>query len=99
MNLDAIRRHWQPWSARWRSTPRGVRRVVVVVVGGGLVVAGVAMVVLPGPAILVIPAGVAVLASEFQFVRRWLVRARQRFPSLRRIHGRHPRVAAASPPH
>ncbi len=33
---------------------------------------GTAMIVLPGPAIVVIPIGLAILATEFAWARRWL---------------------------
>jgi hypothetical protein len=33
---------------------------------------GVAMIVLPGPAIVVIPIGLAILATEYAWARRWL---------------------------
>ncbi len=55
---------------------RGAWRLIVLVVGGTLLVIGVAMVVLPGPAFVVIPAGLAVLATEFVWARRLLVRVR-----------------------
>ena len=54
---------------RVRSTlgflPGPVRWVVVGLVGSTLVVAGVAMLVLPGPGLITIFAGVAILAAEF----------------------------------
>lgn len=37
-----------------------------------VVLIGVAMIVLPGPAIVVIPAGLAILATEYAWARRWL---------------------------
>jgi tellurite resistance protein TerC len=33
---------------------------------------GVAMLVLPGPAVLLIPLGLAILATEFPWARKWL---------------------------
>ena len=56
----------------WRATPRVARRVVVGVIGGTVILAGLAMVLLPGPAIVVIPAGLAILGIEFAWARRWL---------------------------
>jgi tellurite resistance protein TerC len=50
--------------------------LIVLVVGGTLLLIGVAMIVLPGPAFVVIPAGLAVLATEFLWARRLLVRVR-----------------------
>jgi uncharacterized protein (TIGR02611 family) len=44
----------------------------VLVVGGTVLVVGVALIILPGPAFLVIPAGLAILATEFLWARRLL---------------------------
>jgi tellurite resistance protein TerC len=52
------------------------KKIVVAVVGGTVLVFGLALLVLPGPAILVIPVGLAILATEFVWARRWLRRAR-----------------------
>ena len=54
------------------------RKIVVGVVGASIVLLGVAMLVLPGPAVVVIPAGIAVLAIEFAWARRWLRIVRER---------------------
>ena len=55
-----------------RYTYRTARRIVVGVIGASVVAIGVAMIVLPGPAFIVIPAGLAILSLEFAFARRWL---------------------------
>ena len=55
-----------------RSALRHVRRVIVFVVGLTVVAIGVAMIVLPGPATVVIPAGLGILAIEFTWARRIL---------------------------
>ncbi len=62
----------------------GLRRTAALVVGGGLVVVGVAMLVLPGPGLLVIPAGLGVLALEFEAPRRWQQRLADRIRRARR---------------
>jgi len=54
---------------------RQARRVVVFVVGMTVLLLGVVMILLPGPAILVIPAGLAILGLEFRWARRLLRRA------------------------
>jgi hypothetical protein len=41
-------------------------------IGGTVVAVGVLMIVLPGPAFVVIPAGLAILGLEFACARRWL---------------------------
>ena len=56
---------------------RSVRRVVVAVVGMTILLGGVALLVLPGPAFIVIPIGLAVLAIEFEWARDLLRRARE----------------------
>ena len=53
-----------------------VRNIVVAVVGGTVLAVGIALIVLPGPAFIVIPAGLAILAIEFPWARRWLNKAR-----------------------
>jgi tellurite resistance protein TerC len=55
-----------------------LRKAGVAVVGGAVLVAGIAMLVLPGPAIVVIPIGLTILASEFEWPRRMLSRLRER---------------------
>jgi len=55
---------------------RQARRVVVFVVGMTVLLIGVAMILLPGPAILVIPAGLAILGLEFRWARKLLRRAK-----------------------
>ena len=51
---------------------RAGRKLAIATIGASVVALGVAMLVLPGPAILVIPLGLAVLAVEFAWARRWL---------------------------
>jgi hypothetical protein len=49
-----------------------VFRVLWVVAGATIVLAGLAMTILPGPAIIVLPAGMAMLAAEFAWAARVL---------------------------
>jgi TerC family integral membrane protein len=55
---------------------RTARRVAIGIIGSTVLTIGVAMLVLPGPAVLVIPFGLAILASEFVWARRWLAKIR-----------------------
>jgi tellurite resistance protein TerC len=59
------------------------RRIAVAIVGGTVLGVGVAMIVLPGPAFIVIPAGLAILGLEFAWARRWLRTLREKAQSLR----------------
>ena len=49
-----------------------VKRVIVSVVGVTVLLIGLALLVLPGPAFVVIPVGLAILAMEYAWARRWL---------------------------
>ena len=53
------------------------RRVIVFFVGGVTLAIGLVMLVLPGPAIIFIPLGLAILGTEFRWARKWLSSARQ----------------------
>ena len=62
---------------------RVVRRGGVFLVGSTLLVAGAAMLVLPGPGIAVMLLGLVVLSAEFQWAKRVLAWARQRGRNLK----------------
>lgn len=57
---------------QWPLTYRWARRIAVAVVGGTVLAIGVALIVLPGPALVVIPVGLAILGLEFAWARAWL---------------------------
>ena len=57
---------------------RSGRRIAVTLIGVGLLLAGLAMLVMPGPGILVVIAGLAVLGTEYAWARRALREAKQR---------------------
>jgi hypothetical protein len=70
------------WSERIRSlwnleNIKIVRRIIVSVIGGTVLLIGIALLVLPGPAFIVIPIGLAILATEYAWARHWLKRARE----------------------
>ena len=49
-----------------------VRRLIVAVIGFSVLAIGIAMIVLPGPALIVIPLGLFILATEFVWAKRFL---------------------------
>ncbi|MET9266915.1 PGPGW domain-containing protein [Amycolatopsis sp. NPDC004079] len=55
-----------------------VRRVFLSVVGGVLVIVGVVLLVLPGPGLLLVLAGLLVLAAEFPALQRFVDPVRTR---------------------
>ena len=58
-------------------TYKAARRIVVGVVGATVLLIGVVMIVTPGPALVVIPVGLAILSIEFTWARAWLRRLRE----------------------
>lgn len=57
---------------------RKAKRTVIAVIGFTVLLVGVVMFILPGPAVLVIPVGLMILASEFVWARRLLRRLKER---------------------
>lgn len=55
---------------------RIARRIVIAVVGSTVLLVGIILLVTPGPAFIVIPAGLGILAMEFAWARRWLRKAK-----------------------
>jgi uncharacterized protein (TIGR02611 family) len=63
---------------------RQVWRLIILMVGGTVLLLGVVMIVTPGPAFVVVPIGLAILAVEFAWARRLLRRVRVRAARMRR---------------
>jgi len=64
---------------RWLAPlPPLVRRALILLIGSTVVVVGVLLLVLPGPGILLIVVGLAILATEFGWAEALLARARER---------------------
>jgi uncharacterized protein (TIGR02611 family) len=70
---------WMKWFSKiWNiENIKVVRRVIVSVIGVTVLLIGVALLVLPGPAFIVIPIGLAILATEYAWARRWLRKVRR----------------------
>jgi len=58
-------------------TYKAGRRIVVSIVGATVLLIGVVMIVTPGPALVFIPVGLAILSIEFAWARAWLRRLRE----------------------
>lgn len=56
------------------------KRMIVLIFGITVICLGIAMIVLPGPAFIVIPLGLAVLATEFVWARKLLHGIKARLP-------------------
>ena len=58
-------------------TYKAARRIAVLTVGSTVVLLGVVMLVTPGPGLIVIPIGLAILSIEFAWARHWLRKVRE----------------------
>ena len=60
-----------------RYTYKTARRTAIAVIGATMLILGIIMLVTPGPGLVVIPLGLAILGLEFAWARRWLRRVRE----------------------
>jgi uncharacterized protein (TIGR02611 family) len=72
--------HWAfvPFKVVWRFIRRSGKRIAVTVVGFAVLLAGVAMLVLPGPGWAAIFLGLAILATEYVWAQRLLKMAKDK---------------------
>lgn len=77
------------WSA-FKAVAAPLRKLIIAVIGGTVVLIGIALIVLPGPAFIVIPIGLAILATEFAWARRAVAKAKAMVAKAR---GREPEKA------
>lgn len=66
---------------------KGAKKLVARVVGFTLLLIGLALLVLPGPAFVVLPAALAILAGEFAWARLLLRRVRKKLAGSPRPAG------------
>lgn len=59
---------------------RQVRRVIVAVIGFTVLAIGLVMIVLPGPAFIIIPAALGILATEFVWARNLIKKVKSKIP-------------------
>jgi uncharacterized protein (TIGR02611 family) len=69
---------WYPFGVTVRFIFRNGKRIAVTIVGGILLLLGLIMMVTPGPGIVLIVAGLAVLATEYVWAQRALHFAREK---------------------
>ena len=54
-----------------------VRKLAITLVGGFLLLIGLVLIVLPGPAVLVIPIALAILSLEYPLAKVWLKKSQR----------------------
>lgn len=55
-----------------------VKRIVVAVIGFTILAIGILLIVFPGPAFIVIPIGLSILATEFVWAKKLLEKVKKR---------------------
>ncbi len=73
-----------------------MKRLVVTIVGGALLLCGIAALVLPGPGMIVCVGGLALLATQYRWARGLLGWARERAREGVERTGSNPLLAAAT---
>lgn len=61
-----------------------MRRIVIAVIGGTVLLIGIALLVLPGPGLAIMAAGIAILATEFVWAKQVWRRAKGTAAKVRR---------------
>lgn len=69
-------------SSDMNQAKKHTRRLGVAIVGGALVIAGIFMLFFPGPGILTLAAGLALLSTEFVWAQRWLGKMRRKISQV-----------------
>ncbi len=64
-------------------TVKQAKKLIIGVIGFTVLLTGMAMLVLPGPAFIVIPIGLGILAVEFAWAKRLLKKTKSRFNKLK----------------
>ena len=64
-------------------TIRQAKRLIIAIIGITVLLIGLAMVVLPGPAFIVIPIALGILATEFIWAKKLLDRVKSRASNVK----------------
>ncbi|MDA8214292.1 MAG: PGPGW domain-containing protein [Nitrospiraceae bacterium] len=67
-------------------TIKQAKRLIIAVIGVTVLSIGLAMIVLPGPAFIVIPVGLGILATEFIWARSLLEKVKIKFQKLKGVN-------------
>jgi tellurite resistance protein TerC len=63
-------------------TQKQAKRLIIIVVGFTVLLLGVAMILLPGPAFIMIPLGLGILATEFVWARTLLNKFKEKLGKI-----------------
>lgn len=60
-------------------TLKRIKKIIVAVIGFTVLAFGIVMIVFPGPAFIIIPVGLSILATEFVWAKKLLEKVKKRF--------------------
>jgi len=61
-----------------------LKKIIIGIIGGTIVLIGLVMIVLPGPAFIVIPLGLSILATEFIWAKKMIEKFKEQFEKLKK---------------
>jgi len=61
-----------------------MKKILIGIMGGTVLLIGIAMIILPGPAVLVIPVGLGILATEYAWARSCKEKLEEKWAACRR---------------
>jgi uncharacterized protein (TIGR02611 family) len=84
MKASDVKRRWARWRDRLRERPRAefVYRIVVAVAGVAILGVGILAIPYPGPGWAIVFVGLGILATEFEWARRLLAYAKERYDKV-----------------
>ncbi len=65
-------------------TIKQLKRVIIGIIGFTILIIGIAMIALPGPAFIIIPAGLSILATEFLWAKKIVQKFKEKFEQLKK---------------
>lgn len=65
-------------------TLKQIKKIIVGVIGFTILIIGILLLVLPGPAFIVIPIGLGILATEFAWAKNILEKVKQKIKNRNR---------------
>lgn len=72
-----------PANNAYQDIAKNIKRFFTVVFGMTILIIGILMIVLPGPAIVFVPLGLTILASEYLWARIWLDRIKKKTTEIK----------------
>jgi tellurite resistance protein TerC len=69
---------------------KAVKRLIIITIGFTLLLIGITMIVLPGPAFIIIPVSLGILATEFIWAKRLMKKAKSIFYDKNTMEDHHP---------